>query len=127
MSSSAKILVGVVAVAGVAALLIGSASASSSKSGTPPPKPGPGATVENVAAGSGPGLPALKRTMWRVAADPSGQQAGVMILLQSAKNPNEWALVFVNDQTHGAGVLGYSQTPLGGLLAQQLAAAMGGA
>lgn len=109
---------GLVASAGL--LLIGVASAK--PRGNPPPKPGPGATVDNVPANSGPGLPALKRTMWHVDADASGQQAGVMILLQSATSSNDWALIFKNDKTGGAGVLAYSQTPIGGLIAQQLAA-----
>jgi len=124
MSSSAKILLGVAAVAGVAALLIGTASASATKpKGVPAPRPGPGATVETLPANTGPGLPAIKRTMWHVAQDASGQQAGVMILLQSASSPNDWALLFKNDQTGGVGLLTYSQTPIGGLIAQQLAAA----
>jgi hypothetical protein len=109
---------GVVVSAGL--LLVGMANAK--PRGNPPPKPGPGATVDNLPANSGPGLPAIKRTMWRVNADGSGQQAGVMILLQSATNSNDWALIFKNDATQGAGVLAYSQTPIGGLIAQQLAA-----
>lgn len=120
-TAKALLVTSLVAGAGVIAL-VGLANASPKASGNPPPKPGPGATVENLPAGSGPGLPAIKRTMWRVAADASGQQPGVMILLQSAKNPNDWALIFQNDQTHAAGVLAYSQTPIGGLIAQQLAA-----
>lgn len=112
---------GIVVSAGL--LLIGAASAKS-RGGTPPPKPGPGATVDNLPANTGPGLPAIKRTMWHVDADPSGQQAGLMMLLQSATNPNDWALLFRNDATQGVGVLAYSQTPIGGLIAQQLAAAV---
>lgn len=126
MSSTKTLLVGGLA-AGVALLLIGGlASASSSSSKSTAPKPGPGATVEKLPAGSGPGLPALKRTTWRVPADASGQQAGVMILLQSASNANDWALVFSNDQTHASGVLAFSQTPVGGLIAQQLSAGIAG-
>lgn len=128
MSSSAKtLLVGGLVVAGALALIGGLASASSSSSskpkGTPPPKPGPGATVENIPAGlAGQSIPALKRTTWRVAANASGQQAGLMILVQVASDPNEWVLLFKNEQSGGAGILGYSQTPMAGLIAQQLAA-----
>lgn len=124
MSSTKTLIVGGLAAAGALLLIGGLASASSSKSTAP--KPGPGATVEKLPAGSGPGLPALKRTTWRVAADASGQQAGLMILLQSANNPNDWALVFSNDQTHASGLLAYSQTPVGGLIAQQLSAGIAG-
>lgn len=128
MSSSAKILIvgGLAAVAALA-LIGGAASASSSKAPgvPPPPKPGPGATVENLQAGIAQGVPALKRTTWRVPANASGQQAGLMILIQVASSPNrDWVLLFKNDQSQGVGVLGYSQTPLAGLIAQQLAAGL---
>jgi hypothetical protein len=67
----------------------------------------------------------LKRTTWRVAADASGQQAGLMILLQVKASPNrDWVLMFKNEQTGGVGLLGYSQTPTAGLIAQQLAAGL---
>jgi len=130
MSSSAKtLLVGGLVAAGALVLIGGLASASSSSSSTPKvppaPKPGPGATVENLQAGLGQGLPALKRTTWRVAANASGQQAGLMILIQSAASPNrDWVLMFKNDQTQGVGILGYSQTPIAGLIAQTLAAGL---
>jgi hypothetical protein len=127
MKGSGLLLGGLFLTAGVL-VAIGVASAkprTSSASSTPPPRPGPGATVEHLPAGTGPGLPALTRTTWAVSADASGQQAGTFILLQAADDPNQWALVFVNNATHAAGVMGYSPTPIGGLLAQMLAAGRG--
>ena len=117
-------ILGLGALGAVALLLFGSKGAHASPASTAPPV-GPGATVENLPApASMPGVPALKRTMWHVAAGSDGQQAGVFILVQSAKDPNDWVLTFKNDAGGGAGIVAYAQTPIGGLLAQAVAAGL---
>lgn len=101
-----------------------SASALSSSANTTPPAPPVGAvvTVETFANPMAvAGLPTLKRSSWHVAADATGQEAGTFMLTQNAANPNDWVYSFKNDAGGGAGVIGYSQTPNGGLLAQGVA------
>jgi hypothetical protein len=72
----------------------------------------------------GTGLAQLKRTSWHVAADASGQQAGTFVLTQNAANANDWIMAFKNDASGGGGILAYSQTPVGGMLAQAAAAGL---
>jgi hypothetical protein len=85
-------------------------------------KPPAGATVDllqNPLPGTG--MPQLRRTSWHVAADASGQQAGTFVLTQNAANPlADWVMAFRAD-AGGGGVLGFSKTKNGGLLAQAAA------
>lgn len=118
MGALAKVLIGG-AVVGVAVVVLSGKANASSSGGAP--TPGPGATVQNLPAGTKPGLPALKRTSWAVPGDASGAQPGTMLLTQNATNPADWVLVFV-DTRGGAGMLAAGTTQLSGLMAQELAA-----
>lgn len=74
---------------------------------------------------AGTGMAQLKRTSWHVAADASGAQAGTFNLVQNAADPNDWLVSFKNDgAAGGGGILAYSQTPRGGLIAQAAAAGL---
>ena len=123
MGVLAKVLVGGAVVAVVGLVLASSSNANASSGAVPPPKPGPGAIVESVPAGIVQGVPALKRTLWAVSGDASGQQPGTMILTQVAGSPNDWVLAF-RDTKGGVGILQYAQTPMAGLIAQAVAAGL---
>lgn len=119
MGAAKVILIGGIGF-GLAAWFFHSHAASAASSSTPPAVP-PGATVETLANPlAGTGMPTLRRSSWHVAADASGQQPGTFVLTQNAANPNDWAFGFQPD-AGGFGILGYSQTPNGGLIAQAAA------
>lgn len=98
-----------------------SANAAPASASNAPPVPPAGAVVQTITNPmAGTGMDQLKRTAWHVATDASGQQAGTMTLTQNAANPNDWAVSFRPD-AGGGGVLAYSKTPNGGLIAQAIA------
>ena len=112
----------IAAAGGAAALLFGHGPASAS---TLPAawKPPAGARVQNFPMPiAGTGIKTLRRTEWDVPADSSGQQAGTFVLTQNAANPNDWVMGFRAASNGGFGILAYSQTPMGGMLAQAAAA-----
>ena len=122
MSAAKAILIGGIGF-GLVAWFIHSKPANASAAATvPAPPKGATVTIDTIANPvAGTGMPTLKRTSWHVSADASGQQAGTMILLQNAANPNDWVLSFRSDAGGGAGIISYAQTPNGGLLAQAAA------
>lgn len=122
MSAAKVLLMGAIGV-GAVALFLHAHSANASPNTIPPEwRPPPGSSVTTFPPPiTGTGMRMLKRTSWAVQANSSGQQAGTFLLTQNADDPNDWVLVFVS-AAGGAGILGHSDTPMGGLLAQAVAA-----
>jgi hypothetical protein len=127
MSAGKLLLIGGVGV-GLALLVAGIASASSGGSANTSTIPAgyrpPGNALKiPMPAGTG-GVPfAFTQTSWTVAGDASGAQAGTYTLVQSVASPNtDWVVTFTGVGGTSAGIVAYSQTPNGGLLAQAAAA-----
>lgn len=127
--SAGKVLLISAAGLGLVAVLVAVAKASSSSapsSGTLPAnfKPPPGSRVNQLPAGGAIPFP-ITKTSWDVAADASGAQTGTYTLVQRTASPNtDWLVTFTAPGGTSSGVVSYSQTPNGGLLAQAAAAGM---
>lgn len=122
MSLGKVLLIGGVGV-GVAMLFMHSAKANAI-AGVPGFVPPPNATTHTFAPplNLGSAVRALKQTSWHVAADASGQRAGTWRITQNADNGADYVVAFQADDSHSFGVVAFSQTPVGGLLAQAAAA-----